>query len=71
MADIESIISDIYDPKIEEPEYQALMGSCIRAWLRDAIARGIILGREELAVELEKTIKKSLNPGAHIVVMGG
>lgn len=70
MNEIDEIVEDVYDSTLENPERQALMRSCIKAWLRDAIRRGMVLGREELAIELEVTIKENLNPGASVAVMG-
>ena len=42
MKAITKIVDDIYDPKIEDPEYQKFMRSCIKAWLRDAVEKGMI-----------------------------
>lgn len=70
MSKIDEIINRIYDPKIENPEYQTLMASCIKAWLRDAVDSGIQLGREDFAIEIDKTVKKYMNPNAHIVILG-
>ncbi len=69
MTKIDDIVNDIYDPKIEDPTYQSLMALCIKAWLQDALSRGIALGREELALEMETSLKKSMNPDATIVVV--
>jgi trans-2-enoyl-CoA reductase len=69
MNKIDEIVNDIYDPEIEKPEKQALMASCIKAWLRDAIGRGVILGKEELSEELEVTIKKNMNPRSKIWII--
>jgi len=68
---MDKIIDDIYDTKIENPKYQTLMRSCIKAWIRDGINRGIVLGREELALELEKTIQRNLNPDSKVLVYKG
>ena len=68
MDKINKIVNKIYDPKIEEPEYQILMRSCIKAWIRNGVEEGIQLGRERLALELEITIKKSMAPGQKVVV---
>ena len=70
MSKIDDIVEDIYDPEIEIPERQALIRSCIKAWLRDAINRGIELGKADLALELEVTIKKSMNPGMKVLIFG-
>ena len=64
----DDIVDDIYDPKIEKREYQALMRSVIKAWIRDAVGRGVVLGREDLALELDMTIKKAMDPGAKVIV---
>lgn len=69
MDKIGDIVNDIYDPKIEDPKHQGLMASCIRAWLRDAVFRGMDLGRGDLALELDKTIKKNMNPGETVIVL--
>ena len=69
MKAITKIVDDIYDSKIEDPEYQKFMRSCIKAWLRDAVEKGMILGKEEFALEMEKLSKKYMNPDAIVCVM--
>ena len=69
MDEINKIVDDIYDPKIEDPEYQTLMRSCIRAWIRNGIERGMVLGKEEFALEIEKTSKKYMNPNEGVFVL--
>jgi len=66
---VDDAANDIYDPIIEQPKYQIFISSIIKAWLRDAFCRGVISGREELALELETTIKKNLNPDSFVYVM--
>jgi len=68
MDKIEKIADEIYDPQIEDPEYQTLMASCIKAWIRNGIEQGIQLGKEELALELDVTIKKNMSPGAKVLI---
>lgn len=68
MDKIKKIVDEIYDPKMEDPRYQTLMASCIKAWIRNGIEEGIKLGREELALELDITIKKNMNPGAKVII---
>ena len=68
MKKVDEIVNKIYDPQIEDPEYQGLMASCIKAWLRDAVLRGMQLGEEELAIKLDTTIKKHMNPGSKVIV---
>ena len=70
MAKIDQIVNDIYDPKIEDPQFQTFMRACIKSWLHDAINQGIALGRADIAIELEATIKKAMNPGASVVIIG-
>jgi len=70
MSKIAEIIDSIYDTKIEDPKRQTLMRSCIKAWLRDAVMRGIVLGRSDLAIELETTIKKAMHPDMKVLVFG-
>ena len=70
MSKIDQIVNDIYDPKIEDPEYQTLMRLCIKAWLHDAVGRGIRLGREDFALEVEKLSKKYMSPDAGVFVIG-
>ena len=67
MDKISEIIDDIYDPKIEDPEYQTLMRSCIKAWIRDGVERGIQLGREDCALEMCVAIKKHMNPRRKLI----
>ena len=69
MNEIDEIADDIYDSTIEDPGRQEFMASCIKSWIRDAVYRGKVLGREELAEELEVIIKKNLNPGTTVYVM--
>lgn len=70
MSKIDDIVDDIYDSEIEDTEKQTLIRSCIKAWLRDAVSRGIEVGRNDLALELETTIKKNLYPESKVVVFG-
>ena len=67
---IDEIVNDIYDPKVEDPKYQTLMALCIKAWLSDAVRRGIVLGREDLALEIDCSVKKYMNPGASVFIVG-
>jgi len=53
---IDKIVANIYDPTIETQAGQPFLSSVIKAWLKDAISQGIALGREDLALEIEKTI---------------
>ena len=69
MSKIDEIVNDIYDPKIEDPKYQTLMASCIKAWLSDAVNRGIVLGKEELALEIDRSTKTYMNPNATVVII--
>ena len=66
---IDRIVANIYDPEIENPEKQQFLRLVIKAWIRDGIIQGMRLGREDLAFELETTIKKSLAPGAKVVII--
>ena len=68
MDKIDEIVNDIYDPTIEDPKRQGLMASCVKAWIRDAVNRGIVLGREEFAFEIETVVKKYMNPYTKVVV---
>jgi len=70
MSKIDDIVDAIYDPEIEKPEKQKLMRLCIKAWLRDATLKGIAVGRNDLALEIETAIKKSLYPGVAVFVVG-
>ena len=67
--DIDKIIDNIYDPKIENPEYQSLMKVCIKAWIRQGIDEGIRIGQEELALEIDRTVKKYINPNKTVVII--
>ena len=66
---MDKIIDEIYDPKIEKPEYQTMMRSCIKAWLREAYQRGFQAGKEELALKLRQELEREMNPGAAVCII--
>lgn len=68
---MDQIIDEIYDPKIEKPEYQSMMRSCIKAWIGEAYRRGVQAGKEELALKLRLELEREMNPGATIAVIKG
>lgn len=68
---MDKIIDEIYDPKIEKPEYQTMMRSCIKAWIGDAYQRGVQAGKEELALKLRLELEREMNPGASIAIIKG
>ena len=63
------IVDEIYDSKIEDPEYQSLMRSVIRAWIFNGIAEGVRIGKEELALELDIVIQKARNPNVKTIAI--
>ena len=65
----QKIVDDMYDPKIEDPEYQKVMRSVIKAWIREGIREGIKIGKQELALELDIIIQKSRDPMVKAVVI--
>lgn len=68
---VDEIINSIYDCKIEQKEYQTLMRSVIKAWLREAFQRGQTFGKEELALELRIKLESEMNPNEAVMVIRG
>lgn len=68
---MDKIIDEIYDPKIEKPEYQTMMRSCIKAWIGEAYRKGIQAGKEELALELKVELEKKMHPDAAVYIIKG
>ena len=66
---VDEIVNDIYDPQIEDPEYQTLMATCIRAWIRDAIHRGFKIGVQDFALKIETLTKQHKDPNNEVVVI--
>jgi len=70
MNKMDEIVNEIYDPEIEKPERQIFMRSCIKAWLHDAINKGVAIGKNDLALDIDTTIKKAMFPGSAVCIMG-
>lgn len=65
---IDDIVTEIYDPVIENPKRQQFMRSVIKAWIRQAYFKGIDDGKEILAIEMRRTLEKTISPDAIIVL---
>ncbi len=63
------VINDIYDAKIEDPKYQTLMRSIIKAWLQDAYNRGYEQGQKDFLSDVEVYMKRKVFPGKTIFVV--
>lgn len=68
---MDKIIDEIYDPKIEKPEYQTMMRSCIKAWMRDAYEKGVQAGKESLALKLRQELEREMNPADTVCIIKG
>ena len=69
--EIETIVNNIYDPVIEGKDstpYNGIIGSVVKAWLRQAVRGGIKLGRKEMGLKIEEIIQESLNPDYRVIV---
>ena len=65
---INKIADDLYSPEIQNNLHtESLFRSVLKSLFRSAVIEGIEIGKNELALELEKTILKNRDPNVILI----